>query len=326
MTVSVTKYPGDKIFITNGKGALFNLTTNTSYSNVVDGRLTVYGDLLVVGAATYVDSTVVEVTDNIIVLNRGEVGAGVTLGTAGIEVDRGSASNVRWVFDETYSAVFPPSVTTFGGLWKPDENGQVSGIVVSGIRAPFGQNINFLGAENSLSTLNVRGTTNYESQVLHDDDIPNKKYVDDAMRDFDNAKRLLNGDSSLTLYDDSLVSSDPFWNTIPKLTAKLNGVKVFDLYDQIVEFSGIKINDTDIESVSKPNIDIKVGSTGTLISSGPLSLRFQNTSTVAYKDNLLTLYSKNSSSGGGTGLYFVNNTTADELVSKKKAVVFSIIF
>ena len=37
------------------------------------------------------------------------------------------------------------------------------------------------------------------------------------------------------------------------------------------------------------------------------------------------IYSK-TPSGGGTGLYFVNNTTSGEMISKSKAIAFSLVF
>jgi hypothetical protein len=59
------------------------------------------GDLTVNGTTTTVNSTVVDITDNIITLNNGEVGAGVTLGTAGITIDRGSSDDAHLLYDET---------------------------------------------------------------------------------------------------------------------------------------------------------------------------------------------------------------------------------
>jgi len=59
------------------------------------------GDLQVGGNSTAVTKTDLEVTDNLITLNKGESGAGVTLGSAGIEVDRGSSSTVALRFNET---------------------------------------------------------------------------------------------------------------------------------------------------------------------------------------------------------------------------------
>ena len=62
--------------------------------------VTIDGNLTVTGTTTAVESTNTTITDNIIVLNQDEVGAGVTLGTAGIEIDRGTADNVQLVWDE----------------------------------------------------------------------------------------------------------------------------------------------------------------------------------------------------------------------------------
>jgi hypothetical protein len=64
-------------------------------SIVIDGNLTV------TGSTTSVETINSTVKDNIIVLNDGEVGAGVTAGTAGIEIDRGSQDNATLTYNET---------------------------------------------------------------------------------------------------------------------------------------------------------------------------------------------------------------------------------
>tara|TARA_S200002703_G_scaffold147196_1_gene142827 strand:+ start:464 stop:1084 length:621 start_codon:yes stop_codon:yes gene_type:complete len=72
-------------------------------ANITLQSATVYidGDLQVGGNSTAVTKTDLEVTDNLITLNKGESGVGVTLGSAGIEVDRGSSSTVALRFNET---------------------------------------------------------------------------------------------------------------------------------------------------------------------------------------------------------------------------------
>ena len=67
---------------------------------LIDGDVTITGALTVNGATTTVNSTTVTTADNTIVLNNGEVGAGVTAGEAGIEVDRGIEDNYKFVFSE----------------------------------------------------------------------------------------------------------------------------------------------------------------------------------------------------------------------------------
>lgn len=70
-------------------------TLNTS------GSATVGGDLIVNGTTITVEATTVEVADNTMLLNKNEVGAGVTAGTAGIEIERGSETNYQFVFRES---------------------------------------------------------------------------------------------------------------------------------------------------------------------------------------------------------------------------------
>jgi hypothetical protein len=72
-------------------------------ANITLQSATVYidGDLQVGGNSTAVSKTDLEVTDNLITLNKGESGAGITLGTAGIEVDRGSEATVTVRYNET---------------------------------------------------------------------------------------------------------------------------------------------------------------------------------------------------------------------------------
>jgi hypothetical protein len=65
------------------------------------GNLTVGGNLIVNGTQTTINSTTVSTKDNVIELNKGELGTGVTAGTAGFKVDRGQANPYSLIFDES---------------------------------------------------------------------------------------------------------------------------------------------------------------------------------------------------------------------------------
>jgi hypothetical protein len=80
--------------ITNkiNSSANITLSTNTVF---VDGNLVVGGN------TTSVTKTDLSISDNIITVNTGELGPGVTLNTAGLAVDRGSYANVSIVWNET---------------------------------------------------------------------------------------------------------------------------------------------------------------------------------------------------------------------------------
>ena len=66
-----------------------------------DGTLLIDGNLTVKGTTTTVDSEDLQIEDNVILLNKGEGGAGVTDGTAGIEIERGTEDNFSLLFYET---------------------------------------------------------------------------------------------------------------------------------------------------------------------------------------------------------------------------------
>jgi hypothetical protein len=65
---------------------------------IIDGNLTVSG------STTSVETTNSTIADNIVVLNQGETGAGITAVTSGIEIERGSLTNVSIVYDDSVDA------------------------------------------------------------------------------------------------------------------------------------------------------------------------------------------------------------------------------
>lgn len=73
----------------------------TSTNITVAGDATITGNLTVQGTTTSVNSTNTQISDNIIVLNQGETGTGISGLTSGIEVDRGSLDNATWKYNET---------------------------------------------------------------------------------------------------------------------------------------------------------------------------------------------------------------------------------
>lgn len=63
--------------------------------------ITIHGNVTQEGQSFITEAETVEIKDNILLINKGEVGAGVTAGLAGIEVDRGTSPNFQFVFDES---------------------------------------------------------------------------------------------------------------------------------------------------------------------------------------------------------------------------------
>jgi len=78
-----------------------NYTIDPTGTFTVDADTTITGNLTVNGTTSTINTTDLAITDNIIVLNQGELGAGVSLGTDGIEIDRGSLTDVQLRWNDT---------------------------------------------------------------------------------------------------------------------------------------------------------------------------------------------------------------------------------
>lgn len=140
------------------------------------GTVRVTGNLVVEGDNTTVESENLVVRDNTITINNGEGGAGVTLGTAGLIVDRGSTVDAQFLFDETDGLYFDPASATPGqGVFKLTySNGDPIGLRTNSISSGGAIYLQPGGA-GAITAYKV----NYETFVTASNDIPNKKYVDD---------------------------------------------------------------------------------------------------------------------------------------------------
>jgi hypothetical protein len=91
--MSVTKKINGNLTISTSPDPLANVTIST-HTVYIDGNLQVGGD------SQTITQTNTDITDNIITLNKGETGPGVTIasGSAGIQVDRGNVYQpiLRW--------------------------------------------------------------------------------------------------------------------------------------------------------------------------------------------------------------------------------------
>ena len=79
----------------------YNIESIGGNIGITSDTVTITGNLTVTGTQTTVNSTDTAINDRVIILNDGESGAGVTGTLSGIEVDRGSSTNARLVYDET---------------------------------------------------------------------------------------------------------------------------------------------------------------------------------------------------------------------------------
>jgi hypothetical protein len=336
-TVNIVRLPGDYQLLAKNGGIVIDAYNDTSPRTATAGAVTIYGDLNVVGNTTFIASTDTHVIDNIMFLNSGETNTYVTLGVSGLAISRGSistTSNAATLLfnDNEYWSVDNINTAT-RGVWEFSVAEQTAAIRTDAIRVSSTRNeLNLFGIENPLATLNVKGTTDYENQVLDDDDIPNKKYVDDRFyvgQEF--AQKLQVGNSFIEINDSSVLPTDTYYDPTNRIFAALGTSTnvVFDLKNTTALIQGVTINDTNIvvnngRSSQSIRISAANATTGTVEIASPLSLSYLPTPN--RKNNFTNIYSTSTIAGGGTGVFFINGATQDELVSRRRSIIYGIIF
>lgn len=295
------------------------------------GRVVVTGDLIVEGDTTTVQSEDLSIRDNIIVLNDGETGAGVTLDRAGIRIDRGVFEDAYLVFDETLT----DPVDRVDSDLKP---GLFRFEIGSGVTKGIYTNSISTGGENLLvstgaGVISVSGTTNYELNVTDDDDITNKKYVDDAIEfAFDTTLLPQIGEGEIT--PSRIVVKDIEVSSVEEsqINFSIDDVNIGNFYSNRFELGDIRIQGTLIETIaSNQDLFLSAPGTGDVVVDDTLRLNSvpgvdDGSLQPSIPLNGVRLYTSNESTGN-TGIYFVNqNETRDEIISRNRSLVFSMVF
>jgi hypothetical protein len=244
------------------------------------GAVVITGDLQIDGNSTTVNSTDLQIDDNIIVVSsqadadESEKTAGVPFifgGKAGLEVDRGSLVDARWIYDESVTwqlGAFPGTGTFYAEQGNQKLPINTPGIVAQGD----------LYVDTGAGVISVTNTNNYEERIFNyenqkitpdsngfvikdNDSIPNTKaLVDYFDYTFENIIRpkISEGDTAVETIDEihpllDIVSiNDEGTNTTVVQTAGRHGFSETD----IVNIFGIDANGDPIESLNGNNIQI----------------------------------------------------------------------
>ena len=111
-TVKTNGTNADVLIQSEGLGSTTRVTSGTQVTltaptvaiagdGTVSGNLVVSGGLTVAGTTTTVNTTNLSIKDNVITLNKGQEGSGVTARYSGLDIDRGDLARQRIVWDET---------------------------------------------------------------------------------------------------------------------------------------------------------------------------------------------------------------------------------
>lgn len=325
------------------------------------GGVVITGDLLVMGNTTTVETANMAIEDNIILLNKGELGTnGITEGTAGVQIQRSNNSassvfpDVQILFDESVNHWNPRDVGssiqdgTFVLKSTSDSSQSVtSGLRVAAVVAPGGADLVFDMA-NTVHMLKLVRTTDYSSRVLDDNHIPNRRWVTDYVE----SGTLTPGQADVERFYNGTVNPGT-----GEVTINSQGWARNELNTPSIEFSIRNSGDT------TPTLRAKIISTGlyvddirlfgNTIQTVPASGVSNNLILTAVTNNVevnavlnlddqtaaplstigkTKLYSKAqltpriSEYPGKTGLFFTNEITSDELVAKNRALLFSMLF
>lgn len=311
-----------RLQVQTGGNIIFD-TTGTVPTETL-GTVTIYGNLDVKGTTTQIETTNTSVTDNIIKLNSGETHDYITLGSSGIQIDRGDATNPNsyndafFVFDESVSHWDPTTNTQKMGTWvikTSDDNLsaiQVNAFVSSGTHDLI---FDLQGGNGVLSIVNSVG---YENRVLNDNDIPNRKYIQAYVA------------SSVS---QALISAIAYPTTgTPDTKVETTGSSInFTVGADIpvtISGGGLSVNNINmvndtITNTSANNLIITATNNNIEINA---VLNLDNQAVVpAPVSGRTKLYSQAVAGPGKTGLFITNVNTSDELISKNRAVLYSIL-
>ena len=317
--------------IKSGEGAVITLDTGAGV-----GTTRVTGNLLVEGDTLNVSVENLNVQDNIITLNYGETGSGVTLRYSGIEVDRGSSESVSFLWDDN-----DDSWNLKQGAGYASSRLRVKEILTN----PDTDSGDLTLIGTGTGVIKVLGTTAYELQVTDDDDVPNKKYVDDAIQT-NPTFQILRGDTRAAAFDISnpidpgLFPIGPYF---AQPTESVIGLAVDDnivaqFFRNRVQLAGINffledptpdtpgIPDATVLQTVNTNGNIKLETNGTGKVQITYALQLDNPGTTPAAVTNASLVYGGAVGAGSTGVFFRNTVKNDELISKSKALVFSMIF
>ena len=339
-------------------GGTIKLDTGTSGDTIITGNLTVQGDV------TAVSSTNLEIKDRIITLNDGENGPGVSLLYSGIEIDRGTyvdstaVPRAAFVWNET-----DPGFTTdedpasASGYWQivtgssetaygfADSNLKIRRILTDA--GTDGGDLTLIGTGNGVAKVRPDGDADlgatYFGNITDPNHVPNKYYVDYSILNNPTFQirapqgqdsRVIIADTQVTPNNSSTGGSLAYYyaqtgqpTTESTVGFFVDGVLAANIYADRVQLQRLEFDQTEILTVGSGNDNIKLTPYGTGKIEINASLQINNdvgTPTIVADSHVI--YSR-AEGAGKTGIYYVNTeNTRDELVSKNRALLFSMLF
>jgi hypothetical protein len=308
------------------------------------GTVYVTGNLIVKGETTTINTSQTTIEDRIITLNKStdndaqNLAAGILdiggLRQSGIEINRGTSSNAQLLFDENVSHYDPILTTSVPGTFIiRTADGILSGLRLASISPPDSYDMVF-DMNNSLTKLKIVNISpaNYVSlldntiplspDTPEDNFIPNKKYITSYVSA---TSGQANVDNFHYLSNPTATRGQAYSNYIKFTVLSQERAKITPTG---VVVDNITLYQDTISNTSALNNLVLISTTNQINVDSILNLK-QQASNPSSVSSYGLVYAKDPGTGigtpGKTGLYFVNSLTSDELISKNRAVLLSIL-
>lgn len=266
-------YNTDYRIIVQNSGILTLDTTGCEQDG--SGTVVITGNLEVRGQTTSVDSSNLNLSDNIILLSQGTQGAGLppALPTSGIEIDRGTLDNARWIYDENIGWELGGLIGT--GSFYAEQGSIKIPLTTPGINAQ-----GTLYIDTGAGAISVTNTPDYETRIFNydstntviepdengffvkdDDYIPNTKAVKDFV-DYNFRRRAVpkigEGDTRAEAIDEihpllDILAINKLEDTVRITTQGNHGF----IESDIVNISEVDANGNALENLNQNNIEIR---------------------------------------------------------------------
>ena len=323
-------------------GQNINLDTSRAQTNSngeLIGKVIINGQLDVKGNTTSIQSSDLVIEDNIIVLNKYVDGSGVATvleGQSGIEIDRGlDGSRARMVWDE--SITWDLGGDSGQGTWTFRDlgYGEVP-IYIAGIKSP---GTLFIDVGNEI--ISVENSVDYTSKVfnyvngviedngnlgvVNDNVIVNARAVADYIQF---AFNTLGTGNKLEMYDTNIMAYDFDYDGDPsRIEIKVDDVLKFTIDNDKVSMHELTFENTTIRPTS-PGAHLTLRATGGNIILDK-TLHVLETAVgdepVAPTEGV-KIYSQEQGQGD-TGIYYLTpQLTQDELISRNRSLIYSMLF
>jgi hypothetical protein len=302
-------------------GGTITLDTGVNFGQVV-----ITGNLDVKGTVTYIESTNTQVTDNVLQLNYGQTGNGISAANSyisGFEIGRGTYSAAQLLFNDNVTHYDIASGTNVTGTFQM----RTANLTLSGLRVGSignnGDNDFVIDMQNSNRAVLIANSPNYDTYISNDNHLINRKYLSNYVA----------SSSGIAVVDRLYYPTSASVGTANTSIQAFSGTINFTV-SQItkaqISSTGLAVNNLNlagdtISNTSSNNLVLSATSNNVEVSS-VFNLVDQITTPSAISGKS-KIYSSATAGPGRTGIYFANNTSTvpDELISRNRAVLLSIL-